>query len=127
VEETIEAKPHYGVVNFERRRYPRYTIDLPIEYFRESGPSLSGRAINASEGVFLVYFPEKVEIGEILKIRLFFVLGQDLKKVEMVVEVVWIDIHLGEGGEDYRSGVRFVDISSNDLLQLINFLKGLSG
>jgi c-di-GMP-binding flagellar brake protein YcgR len=114
-------------VNFERRRHPRYNIDLPIEYYRESGPLLSGRAVNASEGGFLVYFPEKVEIGEILKIRLFFVLAQDLKKLEMLVQVVWIDIHLGEEGEDYRSGVRFVDVPSSDLIQLKNFLKGLSG
>ena len=127
MEEAREAKPHYGIVNFERRRHPRYNIDLPIEYYRESGSLLSGRAVNASEGGFLVYFPEKVEIGEILKIRLFFVLAQDLKRLEMLVQVVWIDIHLGEEGEDYRSGVRFVDVPSSDLIQLKNFLKGLSG
>ncbi len=123
-----EAKAHYGIVNFERRRHPRYNIDLPIEYVRENTRShLSGRAINASEGGLLVYFPEKIEIGEVLKIKLFFALGRDLKSVEMVVEVVWIDIHLGEEGEDFRSGVRFINVPSNDLIQLKNFLRGLSG
>jgi c-di-GMP-binding flagellar brake protein YcgR len=128
VEEAREAKPRYGIVNFERRRYPRYTIDLPIEYCRESsGPSLSGRAINASEGGLLIYFPEKVEIGEVMKIRVFFSLGQELKRIEMVVQVVWIDLHPGVEGEDFRSGVRFIDIPSSDLIELKNFLKGLSG
>ena len=123
-----EPTPHYGIVNFERRRYPRYTIDLPIEYYREdTGPHLSGRAINASEGGLLVYFPEKVEIGEILKIKVFFSLGQQLKKIEMIVQVVWIDIHLEEEGEDFRSGVRFVDVPASDLVELKSFLKGLSG
>jgi c-di-GMP-binding flagellar brake protein YcgR len=128
VEEAREAKPRYGIVNFERRRYPRYTIDLPIEYHREnSGLSLAGRAINASEGGLLVYFPERVEIGEVMKIRVFFSLGQELKRIEMVVQVVWIDIHPGVEGEDFRSGVRFIDIPSSDLIQLKSFLRGLSG
>ena len=127
VEEAREARPHYGVVNFERRRHPRYNIDLPIEYYRESGGPLSGRTLNASEGGFLIYFPERVEIGEVLKIRLFFVLGQELRRLEMVVQVVWTDIRLGEEGEDYRSGARFIDVSSGDLFQLRSFLKGLSG
>ena len=128
MEEANEVKPRYGIVNFERRKHPRYTIDLPIEYYRQdSEPYFSGRALNASEGGLLIYFPERVETGEILKIRVFFSLGRDLKKLEMVVQVVWVDIHLGEEGEDFRAGVRFVDVPSADLVQLKDFLKGLSG
>jgi len=127
VEEPKEAKPRYGIVNFERRKYPRFSIDLPIEYYRENVETrLSGRALNASEGGLLIYLPERAEIGENLKIKLFFPSGQDLKLVEMLVQVMWIDIHLGEEGEDYRSGVRFMDISARDLVQLKNFLKDLS-
>ena len=127
VEETKETKVHYGVANFERRRHPRYSVDLPIEYSRGASEShLSGRAVNASEGGLLVYFPEKIEMGEILKMRLFFTTGRDLRNIEMVVQVVWIDIHLGDEGEDFRSGVRFIDIPSSDLVQLKNFLRGLS-
>jgi c-di-GMP-binding flagellar brake protein YcgR len=127
VEEPKEAKPRYGIVNFERRKYPRFSIDLPIEYYREKVETrLSGRAVNASEGGLLIYLPERAEIGESLRIKLFFPSGQDLNLVEMLVQVAWIDIQIGEEGEDYRSGVRFVDISSGDLVQLKNFLKGLS-
>jgi c-di-GMP-binding flagellar brake protein YcgR len=127
MEEPKEAKPRYGIVNFERRKYPRFSIDLPIEYYRENAETrLSGRAVNASEGGLLIYLPERAEIGESLRIKLFFPSGQDLNLVEMLVQVAWIDIQLGEEGKDYRSGVRFIDISSGDLVQLKNFLKGLS-
>ena len=127
MEEPKEAKPRYGIVNFERRKYPRFSIDLPIEYYRENVETrLSGRAVNASEGGLLIYLPERAEIGESLRIKLFFPSGQDLNLVEMLVQVAWIDIQLGEEGKDYRSGVRFIDISSGDLVQLKNFLKGLS-
>jgi len=125
--EPKETKPRYGIVNFERRKYPRFSVDLPIEYYAESAETrLSGRTINVSEGGLLIYLPERVDIGENLRIRLYFPSGQDLSLVEMLVQVVWIDIHLGEEGEDYRSGVRFVDISAGDLVRLKKFLKGLS-
>jgi len=127
VEKTGEEKLHYGFVNFERRRYPRFTIDLPIEYFHESSEvRLSGRALNASEGGLLIYLSEKVELGDTLRLRLYFTSGQSLDRVETLVRVVWIDLHLGEKGEDYRCGVKFVDISSTDVVKLKTFLKDLS-
>ena len=127
MEEKKETKPRYGIVNFERRKYPRFDIDLPLEYYRENSEMrLPGRIHNASEGGLLIYLPEKIAIGEGLWIKLFFPSGQDLNAVEMFVQVVWTDIHLGEEGEDYRTGVRFVDIASGDLVRLKMFLKSLT-
>ncbi len=127
MKEAKEEKAHYGIVNFERRKFPRFTIDLPIEYQQDdSDTRYSGRALNAGEGGLLIYLPEKVEIGDVLKLKLFFTLGHDLNTVEMTVEVAWTDIHLGEEWGDYRSGVKFVDISSENLLNLKGFLKNLS-
>jgi len=40
--------------------------------------------------------------------------------------MVWIDTDLGEGWGDYRTGVKFVDISPVDLDTLKNFLRSLS-
>jgi c-di-GMP-binding flagellar brake protein YcgR len=127
VKEAGERKSHYGIVNFERRKSPRFTVDLPVEYQHEDSETrYSGRAFNASEGGLLVYLPEKVEIGDILKLKLFFTLGHTLKTIEMTVQIAWIDIHLGEGWGDYRTGVKFLDISSEALLKLKEFLKSLS-
>ena len=126
MKEAKEAKPHYGIVNFERRKFPRFTIDLPIEYYAENSESaFSGRALNASEGGLLIYLPEKVEIGDLLKLKLFFTMGQDLNMIEATAQVAWIDIHLGEDWGDYRSGLRFIDISSEDLQKLKSFLRSL--
>ncbi len=127
MKDTKEPKTRYGIVNFERRKHPRFTVDLPIEYQRKGSDSrYTGRALNASEGGLLVYLPEKIEIGEILKIKLFFALGRELKVIELVAQVAWIDIHLGEDWGEYRSGLRFADISSEDLQRMKQFLKGLS-
>lgn len=124
--EKQETKSHVGVVNLERRRNPRFSIDLPIEYhlipptFRDTG-----RVLNASEGGLLVYLPQEVTMGQHLRVKLFFALGSHLNSIEVVAEVVWIDIHLGIGWGDYRCGVKFIDISSDDLSKLKNFLKSL--
>jgi c-di-GMP-binding flagellar brake protein YcgR len=120
-------KLHYGIVNFERRKYPRLNIDLPIEYSSlPSSVSRPGRALNASEGGLLVYLSEKVEIGQLLQMKLFFPSGSELNGVEIMAEVAWMDIHLGKDWGDYRCGVKFVDISPESLNKLKRFLKDFS-
>jgi c-di-GMP-binding flagellar brake protein YcgR len=59
-------------------------------------------------------------------LKLFFSLGSELNTIEVLAEVVWMDIHLGESWGDYRCGVRFIDISPEDMTKLKNFLKSLS-
>jgi len=49
-----------------------------------------------------------------------------MNTIEMLAEVVWADIHLATGWGDYRCGVRFVDISSEDMTKLKTFLRSLS-
>ncbi len=126
-QEKDETKPRIGIINFEKRRHPRFTVDLPLEYYRVNSPvPETGRAVNASEGGLLVYFPEEVKVGDHLRLRLFFNVGSELNTIEMVVQIAWVDLHLGREWGDYRSGVRFVDISPEDLDRLKTFLKNLS-
>ncbi|MDI7258661.1 MAG: PilZ domain-containing protein [Thermodesulfobacteriota bacterium] len=122
-----DPKPRIGIVNIERRRYPRFSIDLPIEYYPiHSSASHTGRTLNASEGGLLVYLPEKMEVGQSLKLKLFFSSGFNLNTIEVITEVIWIDIHLEKDWGDYRTGLKFVDISSEDLSRLRDFLTSLS-
>ena len=122
-----ERKSHIGIVNFERRTHPRFNIDLPIEYqLLHSSTIHEGRALNASEGGLLVYFSEKIDIGQLLKVKLFFAMGSKLNSIEMVMEVVWQDLHLGKDWGDYRTGMKFVDIPPESLNRLKDFLRSLS-
>ena len=115
-----------GFVNFELRRYPRHAVDLPVECFRINSPiSHIGRAINASEGGLMVYLPEKVEIGQHLKLMLSVGSNSALDTVDMIAQVVWVDIGSSIVMEDYRVGVMIVDISSTDRLKLKNLLESL--
>ena len=125
--EEKERKFHYGIVNFERRKHPRFNINLPIEYSPvPSSVSHPARALNVSEGGLLVYLSEKVEMGQLLQLRLFLPSGSELNSVELIAEVVWRDIHLGKDWGDHRCGIRFIDISPAGLTKLKKFLKNLS-
>ena len=125
--EEKKIKPRYGTVNFEKRKHPRFSIDLPVEYSRTDPFVEQGRAINASEGGLLLYLPEQMGMGNHLRLKLFFTMGSELNAIETVVEVVWVDMHLEKDRGDYRTGVRFVEISTEDVGKLKNFLSSLSG
>jgi len=124
--EEKKVKPHYGTVNFEKRKHPRFSVDLPVEYCRTERVLEQGRAINASQGGLLLHLPEQMEMGMQLKLKLFFAMGSELNAIETVVEVVWADMHLEKDRGDYRTGVRFVDISAEDVEKLQVFLRSLS-
>jgi len=126
-EEEKKNRPRYGTVNFEKRKHPRFDVDLPIEYVRTGLVANCGEALNASEGGLLVYFPEEMEVGQHLSLKLFFSSGSELTTIETLVQVVWTDIHLGQDRQDYRAGLKFADISPGDLEILRNFLRSLSG
>jgi c-di-GMP-binding flagellar brake protein YcgR len=121
------TKSRYGTVNFEKRKHPRFSVDLPVEYSQADLFGDQGREMNASEGGLLLYLPEQIGIGNHLRLKLFFTMGSELNAIETLVEVVWVDVHLGKDWGDHRTGVRFVEISAEDMDKLKSFLRSLSG
>jgi hypothetical protein len=113
-------------LSLEKRKYPRFDVDLPIKYSRPSLFSKYARAVNASEGGLLLHLPEELGVGQQLALKLFFPPSVDLNVVETVVQVVWMDVRLRKDWAwDYQTGVRFVDISPEAMAILKNFLMNL--
>jgi len=122
-----QVTAHIGVVNLEKRKYPRFKVDLPVEYYPAETPDThAARVVNASEGGLLLYLSEEVNIGQRLKLKLSFYLGSEWTTFETIAEVTWMDIHLGKEWGDYRTGVRFLEISPENLAKLKGFLRSLS-
>jgi hypothetical protein len=84
-------------VNFEKRKHPRFNVDLPIEYSQTGLFVKHSRAVNDSEGGLFLYLQEKMEIGKHLVLKLFFPSGPEMNTIETLVQVVWMDVYLGEG------------------------------
>ena len=111
----------------EMRRHPRIAFDSPVEYCRINSPiKLSGRALNISERGLEVSLRERVEIGQRLKLSVFTGSRSSSDTVDMTVQVVWLDVHMGEGWGDYQCGVKITDISPEEGKRLEGFIETLS-
>jgi len=107
----------------EKRKSTRFNVALPVRYSKTNSFFKYARAANASEGGLLICLPEKMGIGQHLALKLFLPIRSGSSMIEAVVRVVWMDIHLRRDWTwDYRTGVRFEDISSRDMRHLKNFL-----
>ena len=119
-----EIEHHFGVAKFVERAHPRFLLNLPVEYYpAKSNTRRTGHTENASEGGLIVYLRNHFKVGDLLKLRLFFSLGPGVNTVETLSQVIWTE-KLKDA--EYRCGMKFVDISSEDLDKLSSFLKKLS-
>jgi len=125
--EERELKPSNGAGNLEKRKHPRSSIDLPIEYTRRDLVVRQDRATNASEGGLLAHFSEPMEVGQYLRIKLFFPSRSVFNVIQMVTQVVWMDVLPRKDRGGYRTGVKYVDIAKDDLRNLKKFLGVLAG
>jgi c-di-GMP-binding flagellar brake protein YcgR len=113
-----------GVLAIEKRKHPRFSVELPLDYTQVDGKDIYGGIVaNASEGGLLVYLPERIEIGALLKIEIFYVRGLELDTIKAVAKIVWSDLAARESWGEHRYGLQFLNIEENDFNRLMNLLK----
>lgn len=115
-----------GIFIVERRRQPRFKIELPIDYRIESKDRFGGVAVNASKGGLLVYLPEAIVVGTLLKIEILFAKGLELDSIKATAKVVWSDLPSQEIWGEYRYGLEFQSFQKGDFQKLVKLLKGAS-
>jgi hypothetical protein len=116
-----------GVVSIEKRKFPRFNVDLPMKYSEvKVRKKQGGIAHDASGGGLLVYLQEKFPIGTKLKIEVFFSHGFRLTPIKAEVEIVWADIRGPEDWGEYKYGLKFTNIGKDDFSQLQGLLDSLS-
>lgn len=119
---TTERK--LGVLAVEKRRYPRYSVEFPLDFTRvEDKETYGGMVANVSEGGLLVYLPQRMEIGTVLKIEILYVQGLEFSTIKAVAKVVWADLAAKESWGEYRYGLQFVQIEEGEMTRLMNLLK----
>ena len=116
-----------GVVSIEKRRFPRFNVDLPMKYSEvRVRKKQGGIAHDASEGGLLVYLQEQFPIGTKLKIEVFFSHGFRLTPIRAEAEIVWADIRGPEDWGEYKYGLKFINIGKDDFSKLKWLLDSLS-
>jgi len=118
----------YGVYRLERRQYPRFSVNLPFEYHRVDSPEVcSGDTENISQGGLLVYAPERMEVGQRLKARLYFASVSDpVQSIEVLCEVAWVEEPPDDDTKKFPCGVKFIDLREEDAERLRRFILTLS-
>lgn len=115
-----------GVLAIEKRKHPRISVELPLDYSRLNGrEAFGGMVANASEGGLLVYLPERMEMGTLLKIEIFYVKGLELDTIKAVGKVVWCDLGARESWGEHRYGLQFEYIDEKDFQRLTTMLRGV--
>jgi hypothetical protein len=116
--------------NRERRRYPRISINLPLEYQDTGDSSLRGAmVVNAGEGGFLIESTRDIPVGTELSITLLFSKGFELAEFKAVTKIVRKEPHSKENSngnqvwEGYLYGLEFIQILEEDRWKL-NWLLG---
>ncbi len=120
-----KATGKMGILAVERRKHPRFVVELPLDYTRTSQESeiYGGIVANASEGGLLVYLPERIEMGTVLKIQVFYVRDLEFNMIKGVAKVVWSDLAARESWGEYRYGLQFLSIEEEEFNKLISLLK----
>jgi len=94
-----------------------------LDYCIERKDRFGGVAVNASKGGLLVYLPEAIVVGTLLKIEILFVKGLELNSFKAIVKVVWSDLIPKEIWGENQYGLEFQSFIEGDLDKLKKFLK----
>jgi len=115
----------------EKRRYPRISIELPIEYQDRGDPCLRGAVVvNASDGGFLIEAPRDIPVGTELSITVLYPKGFTLADFKVVAKIVWKkpyskeDMHGTQYWGGYQYGLEFIQISDEDRWKLTFVIGG---
>ena len=118
-----KSKSKEGIFIIERRKHPRFSLELPLDYSIESVERYGGVAANGSKGGLLVYLPEAILVGTLLRIEILFVKGLELNSIRASAKVVWSDLPHKEIWGEYRYGLEFESFQEGDLQKLRRLLK----
>ena len=121
--EGISSGGIHGSRGFEeRRKHPRFAIELPLEFKGEDGLPRGAVVRNISEGGLLICSIHDMPVGRELKVRVFFVDEYELDQFKATARIAWKDDHSDTDWEGYKYALEIVEISMEDRQKLVHLL-----
>ena len=112
----------FGKIEFERRIFPRFTLELPISYrLEEDAPQKNGATTNVSRGGLMISVPDPLGLGDRLRIKLHLSRDRSPKSIELVGKVIWTSPPDPAKPHSYQAGIAFESVSAEDLELLKDF------
>jgi c-di-GMP-binding flagellar brake protein YcgR len=122
--EKDESQFKEGIFVIERRKCPRFVVELPFDYSCvDAREENGGIATNVSEGGLLVYLPDVIKKGALLKIVILFMKGSELNTIKGIAKVVWCDLAAKAAWGEHRYGLEFLSFNKGSLEKLKILLK----
>lgn len=107
----------------DRRRFGRFPVDYPISYIlKTNSETLTGKAVNLSEGGLLAYFLDRIGIGTELDLEMFYVLELQFTALSTRARVVWKDIVETSEAIEYQCGIEFTEMDREEKARLCKLL-----
>jgi hypothetical protein len=98
----------------ERRKQPRLSVSLPLEYRKIHGPRLrTGIIINLSDQGLLFHCRGDMNVGTRLTISVMFADECKLTSFDVCVKIIWKDLHFERDWNEYEYGAEFIQISED--------------
>ena len=114
-----------GIAIFERRRQPRRRVVLSFDYSRlVDREDHGGTLADANEGGLQVYLPEKLQIGDLFKIKIFAPVNSEVETIQAIAKVVWASRTRMRSGK-YRYGLQLQSFYKGDLDKYKALLNGV--
>jgi len=109
--------------NKEKRKFPRYYMDFPLEYRVINAPdAYGGMVVDGSEIGLRIHSVKNLPIGTRLNIAVLFPAEFQMSNFEVVAEIIWKDLCMKEDWSGYQYGLKFVLIRDEDLRKLKQLL-----
>ena len=118
-----DMQPDIENVSVERRKSPRFRVQLPFDYSETPGIVEAGLVADISEVGLCIHSVNQIQIGAKLKIRVY-LLGEesDFDNIEGTGKVIWRTPHAEAGWEGYKHGLYIVQMAPEDRERLQRYL-----
>jgi len=117
--------PGEGIAILERRKQPRRRVELSFDYSPlVERADHGGIAADANEGGLQVYLPEKLQIGDLFKIKIFAPANSEVETIQAIAKVVWAGRAKMRSGK-YRYGLQLQSFYKGDLNKYKALLNGV--
>ncbi len=123
----------FGIGSFEKREFSRCRLNLPMFYtINKQETAKGGESVDISRGGLMAYLNEQFQPGDRLHIEIFFPNHFQLSREISInsfraqAQVMWVSFDQGNPRGEWKYGMKIVDISREDSVNLRQILDYLS-
>jgi hypothetical protein len=107
----------------DRRKYARYPIRLPLEYWQPDDVRRGAMVENLSEGGLLIHSHQAMPVGKELRVTIFFPNEYKFDGITALGKITWRGVRSETDWMGYRYGLEFVRISREDSEKIARLLR----